>query len=73
MHPIMLLHFIYLNFPVTPWRGYQKNKHSWYNQLLSPLDVFYERVLKREAWFESQGYIFGPAFLEDVDENYRWE
>ena len=121
-------YYNYLNFPVTPWRGYQKNRtfdlqnvysenpsyqavlednpltlgmtcalwtddgvkedmidqrvfprilalaeQMWYNQSLCPLDVFYERVLKRKAWFESQGYIFGPAFLEDVDENYRWE
>ena len=35
--------------------------------------IFYEIVLKRKAWFKSQGYVFGLAFLKDADENYRWE
>ena len=111
-----------MNFPVTPWRGYQKNrtfnlqnaysenpsyqavleKHPltwgmtcalwtddgvkenmidqrvfprilalaeqmWYNQTLSPLNVFYERILQKKAWVESKGYVFGPAFQEEVD------
>lgn len=121
-------YYNYLNFPVTPWRGYQKNRtfdlrdaynenpsyqavlenhpltlgmtcalwtddgvkenmidqrvfprilalaeQMWYNQALSPLDVFYERVLQRKAWFESKGYVFGPAYREDVEDSYRWE
>ena len=121
-------YYNYLNFPVTPWRGYQKNrtfdlKHvysenpsyqavlednpltlgmtcalwtddgvkesmidqrvfprilalaeqMWHNQPLCPLEVFHERILQRKAWFESLGYIFGPAFQKEVSESYKWE
>ena len=48
-------------------------EQMWYNKTLCPLDVFYERVFQRKAWFDSQGYIFGPAFVKDVDGNYKWE
>lgn len=119
-------YYNYLNFPVTPWRGYQKNRtfdlrnaysenpsyqavlenhpltlgmtcalwtddgvkesmidqrvfprilalaeQMWYNQALSPLDIFYERILQKKAWFELRGYIFGPAFRKEIDDNYQ--
>ena len=121
-------YYNYLNFPVTPWRGYQQNRtfdlndaytknpsyqavlenhpltlgmtctlwtddgvkenmidqrvfprilalaeQMWYSGTLAPMDVFYEKVLQRKEWFEAKGYVFGPAFAKDIDENYKWE
>ena len=37
-------------------------EQMWYNQALSPLDIFYERILQKKAWFELRGYILDRHF-----------
>ena len=46
-------------------------EQMWCNQTLSPLDVFYKRILQKKDWFESKGYVFGPAFREEANDSYQ--
>lgn len=120
--------YMYLNFPLTPWRGYAKDRtfdledaylrnpsyaatldpnplvwgmgcalwtddgvkehmidqrlfprilvlaeQMWHRGNLPDFQTFHQAVLQKKAWFESQGYAFGPALTEEVTDDYRWE
>lgn len=120
-------YYSYLNFPLTPWKGYTKARtfdmeviylnnpsaKEFNNPLILGMSVslwtdynvresmidrrlfprifvlaqqmwysgeenisfedFYNRVQKKQAWFENKGYIFGPALEKEVPDNYNWE
>lgn len=113
-------YYTYLNFPLTPWRGYGKERtfdlrdvytdnpaskathrrdtlimgmecalwtdygltedmmdqrlfpriialaeQMWHNGRLADFDTFLTNIMQKKNWFEKQGYIFGPAMVED--------
>ena len=121
-------YYMYLNFPLTPWRGYGKERtfdledvyrhnpsyeatrdvrplvwgmecalwtddgvkehmidqrlfprilaiaeQMWHRGDLPDFETFSQGVRRKQAWFEEQGYAFGPALTEEVPDGYEWE
>ena len=43
-------------------------EQMWHYGKLAPFEVFHQRVKDKKAWFNSQGFMFGPAFKETDNE-----
>lgn len=120
-------YYMYLNFPLTPWRGYGEGRtfdledaycsnpsyeatrisnpliwgmecalwtddgvresmidqrlfprilalaeQMWHRGELMDFGSFHRNVLQKKAWFEEEGFSFGPALREEVMKDYDW-
>ena len=127
-HPVICStnYYTYLNFPVTPWKGYNDERtfdlkdiylhnpsyktednplilgmscalwtdygvtenmidrrlfprilalaeQMWHKGKLDSFDIFYDNILQKRSWFEEQGFRFGPALKENIDNDYQWD
>lgn len=125
-HPVICStnYYTYLNFPVTPWKGYNNDRtfdlkdvylhnpsyktennplilgmscalwtdygvtedmidrrlfprilalaeQMWHKGKLDSFDTFYNKVLQKKNWFEKQGFQFGPALKDNIDNGYQ--